>query len=118
MIFQNCLAIQPSNPAFTASCGLTALMGSSKNGLLAASSISPVNKVSALVTSSQRLVLSVYNSDRQLLTESVLPVANLAHSDSTLPPNTLLYVAANRIKGVTFCAFDGQFSLDEFCFYF
>ncbi|BAZ27806.1 hypothetical protein NIES4074_02340 [Cylindrospermum sp. NIES-4074] len=118
VIFQNSLAIQPSNPAFAAPSGVTVLMGSPKNGLLEASFMRPVNKVSALVTSSQRLVLSAYDSDRQLLTESVLPVANLADSDSTLPPNTLLYVAANNIKSVTFCAFDGQFILDEFRFYF
>ena len=74
--------------------------------------------MSAFVTSSQRLLLSAYNRDRQLLTQTVLPGANLANSDSAVPPNTLLSVTANDIHSVTFCAFDGQFTIDNFCFCF
>ncbi|MBD2384927.1 hypothetical protein [Cylindrospermum sp. FACHB-282] len=118
VIFANSLAIQASNPAFPCHSGLTVLMGSPKNGFLEATFLSPVNKVSALVTSSQQLVLSAYDRDRQLLSQSALPAANLANSNSTLPPNILLSVAANDIKSVTFCAFDGQFTLDDFRFCF
>ncbi|AFY33223.1 hypothetical protein [Calothrix sp. PCC 7507] len=118
VIFENSLAIQPSNPAFPAHSGLTVLMGSPKSGLLEASFLHPVNWVSAFVTSSQRLVLSAYDRDRQLLAQTVLPSANLANSDSAMPPNTLLSVAANDIYSVTFCAFDGQFTLDKFRFCF
>ncbi|MBW4560426.1 MAG: hypothetical protein KME32_04565 [Mojavia pulchra JT2-VF2] len=118
VIFHNSLAIQPSNPAFPAYSGLTVLMGSPKSGMLEATFLHPVNWVSAFVTSSQRLVLSAYNCDRQLLTQAVLPGANLANSDSAVPPNTLLSVAANNIHSVTFCAFDGQFTLDNFRFCF
>jgi hypothetical protein len=116
VVFQNSLAIQPSNPAFPTYSGLTVLMGAPKSGLLEATFLEPVNWVGVLVTSSQRLVMSAYDCDRQLLAQSVLPSANLANSDSAMPPNTLLSVAANDIHSVTFCAFDGQFTLDNFRF--
>jgi hypothetical protein len=114
--FQNSLAIQPSNPAFPTNSGLTVLMGAPKSGFLEATFLRPVNQVSACVTSSQRLVLSAYDRDRQLLAQSILPSANLANSDSALPPNTLLSVTVENIHSVTFCAFDGQFTLSEFRF--
>ncbi|MDZ8104270.1 MAG: hypothetical protein RM338_01405 [Nostoc sp. DedQUE12a] len=116
VIFQNSLAIQPSNPAFPSYSGLTVLMGAPKSGFLEASFLYPVNSVSAFVTSSQRLVLSAYDRDRQLLGQTVLPGANLANSDSAISPNTLLSITANNIYTVTFCAFDGQFVLDNFRF--
>lgn len=116
VIFQNSLAIQPSNPAFPTKLGSTVLMGSPKNGFLEATFSRPVNWVSACVTSSQRLVLSAYDRDRQLLCQSILPSANLANTDSSLSPNILLSVAAKNIHSVTFSAFDGQFTIDEFRF--
>ncbi|MBE9005731.1 hypothetical protein IQ259_11905 [Fortiea sp. LEGE XX443] len=116
VIFQNSIAIQPSNPAFPTHSGQIVLMGSPKSGFLEASFIHPVNYVSAYVTSSQRLVMSAYDRDRQLLRQTVLSGANLANSDSVVPPNTLLSVSAKNIHSVTFCAFDGQFTLDDFRF--
>lgn len=116
VIFNNCIAIQPSNPAFPTHSGLVVLMGAPKNGYLEATFLRPVHFVSAFVTSSQRLVLSAYDRDRQLLTQTVLPGANLANSDSAVPPNTLLSVSANDIHRITFCAFDGQFTIDDFSF--
>lgn len=116
VIFQNSIAIQPSNPAFPAYSGLTVLMGAPKSGFLEATFLHPVNSVSAFVTSSQRLVLSAYDRDRQLIAQTVLPSANLANSDSAISPNTLLSITANNIYSVTFCAFDGQFTLDNFRF--
>lgn len=116
VIFRNSIAIQPSNPAFPTHSGLTVLMGSPKSGFLEASFLRPVNYVSTSVTSSQRLVMSAYDRDRQLLGQNILPGANLANSDSAVPPNFLLSVTANNIHSVTFCAFDGQFTLNDFRF--
>ncbi len=82
VIFHNSLAIQPSNPAFPTYSGLTVLMGAPKSGFLEATFLRPVNSVSAFVTSSQRLVLSAYDRDRQLLAQTALPGSNLANSDS------------------------------------
>ncbi|MDZ7960604.1 MAG: hypothetical protein RMY34_22440 [Aulosira sp. DedQUE10] len=114
--FHNCLAIQPSNPAFPTHSGLTVLMGSPQSELLEVTFLSPVNSVSALVTSSQRLILSAYDRDRKLLAQTVLPGANLANTDSAITPNALLSVAANDIHSVTFSAFNGLFTLDNFRF--
>ncbi|MDJ0619615.1 MAG: hypothetical protein QNJ63_23215 [Calothrix sp. MO_192.B10] len=116
VIFSNCIAIQPSNPAFPIKSGTLVLMGSPNSGLLEATFVRPVRGVKALITSSQRLVLSAYNSDRQLLTQSILPAANLANSDSPVPPNALLCVQADNIHSITLCAFDGQFTVEEFSF--
>nr|WP_100897868.1 hypothetical protein [Nostoc flagelliforme] len=116
VIFHNSIAIQPSNPAFPAYSGLTVLMGAPKSGFLEATFLHPVNSVSAFVTSSQRLVLSAYDRDQQLIAQTTLPSANLANSDSAISPNTLLSITANNIYSVTFCAFDGQFTLDNFRF--
>ncbi|MCP6761162.1 MAG: hypothetical protein NHB32_21025 [Fischerella sp. CENA71] len=116
VVFDNCIAIQPSNPAFATNSGSMVLMGAPKSGYLEATFLQPVQLVSALVTSSQRLALSAYNCDRQLLTQTILPGANLANSDSALPPNTRLSVKADEIYSITFCAFDGQFTIDGFSF--
>ncbi|WP_234300759.1 hypothetical protein [Sphaerospermopsis aphanizomenoides] len=118
IIFHNCLAIQPSNPAFPRHSGINLLMGSPKSGLLEVTFVRPVNWVSALVTSSQRLVIYAYDEEDKLLNESVLPTANIVNSGSDIPPNTMLSVSANYIKKVCFCAFDGHFTLDEFKFCF
>ncbi|MDZ8134908.1 MAG: hypothetical protein RM049_06350 [Nostoc sp. DedQUE04] len=116
VIFHNTLAIQPSNPAFPTYSGLIVLMGAPKSGFLEATFLRPVNSVSAFVTSSQRLVLSAYDRDRQLLAQTALPGSNLANSDSAISPNTLLSINVNNIHSVTFCTFDGQFTLDNFRF--
>ncbi len=116
VIFDNCIAIEPSNPAFPPHSGAIVLMSSSKSGLLEATFVNPVNSVSAFVTSSQRLVLSAYDGDRQLLNQAILPSGNLANSDSILVANTLLSVSADNIHSIRFHAFDGQFTIDDLSF--
>ena len=116
VIFNNCIAIEPSNPAFPTHSGAIVLMGSPHSGLLEATFVNPVNSVSAFVTSSQRLVLSAYDRSRQLLNQTILPSGNLANSDSILAANTLLSVSADNIHSVRFYAFDGQFTIDDLSF--
>ncbi|KAF3890948.1 hypothetical protein DA73_0400012950 [Tolypothrix bouteillei VB521301] len=116
VIFNNCIAIQPSNPAFPTHSGLVVLMGSPKSGFLEATFLHPVHFVSTFVTSSQRLVMSAYDRENQLLAQTILPGANLANSDEATFPNTLLSVSVTDIHRVTFSAFDGQFTLDDFSF--
>lgn len=115
VIFNNCIAIQPSNPAFPTDNAIV-LMGAPKGGFLEVAFTRPVNKVKALITSSQRLLLSAYNRERKIVAQAVLPVGNLANSDSTLLPNALMSVKASQIYSITFCAFDGQFTVDNFSF--
>ena len=114
--FNNCIAIRPSNPAFPAHSGRTVLMGAPKSGWLEALFHQPVKSVSAFVTTSQKLVLAAYNQDNQLLKEVEISEPNLAGSDSSISPNILLTVTAADIYRVTYCAFDGQFILDDFKF--
>lgn len=114
--FNNCIAIRPSNPAFPPHSGNTVLMGAPKSGWLEAVFHHPVKSVSAFVTTSQKLVLTAYNQDNQLLTEAEISEPNLAGSDSSIEPNIILSVAAADIYRVTYCAFDGQFILDDFNF--
>lgn len=116
IIFDNCIAIEPSNPAFPAHSGTIVLMSSPHSGLLEATFVNPVNSVRAFVTSSQRLVLSAYDRDRQLLNQVILPSGNLANSDSSLAANTLLSVSANNIHSVRFHAFNAQFTIDDLSF--
>lgn len=118
VIFNNCIAIQPSNPAFPTDYGAVVLMGAPKGGFLEIAFARPVNMVKALVTSSQRLLMSAYNRERKIVAQAVLPVGNLANSDSTLLPNHLMSVKASQICSITFCAFDGQFTVDNFSFCF
>jgi hypothetical protein len=116
--FENCIAIQPSNPAFPTRFSSVVLMAAPKNGIMEASFTRPVCEFSAFVTSSQQLVLSAYGRDRKLLDQTTLPSANLNNSESTNLPNTKLTVKAKDIQYITFRAFDGQFIIDDlsFCF--
>lgn len=118
VLFHNCIAIHPSNPAFPAHSGATVLMGAPKTGWLEASFVQPTCFVKAFVTTSQRLVLSAYDRENQRLTQVDIPGQNLAGSDSEIPPNISLSLKAPNIHRVTFCAFDGQFTVDDFSFQF
>jgi hypothetical protein len=118
IIFSNCIAIQPSNPAFPTNDGSIVLMGAPKSGFLEAAFVHPVNIAKVMITSSQRLIMSAYNRDRQLLVQNILPGANLANTDSVVPPNTSLSVIARDIYSITLCAFDGQFTINGFSFCF
>lgn len=116
--FRNCIAIRPSNPAFPAHSGTTVLMAAPKNGWLEAIFPDSVSLVKAFVTSSQRLVLSAYNRDNQLLAQVEIAEPNLAGTDSPNPPNKELLIIAPNIYRVNFCAFDGQFTVDDLSFEF
>lgn len=116
--FNNAIAILPSNPAFPANSGLIVLMGSPKNGFLEATFSLSVHFVSAVVTSSQQLTLIAYDQYGQILSQSMLPAANIAAPYATIPPNQLLSVEAQDIRSVCFLAADGQFVIDDFRFCF
>jgi hypothetical protein len=116
VIFNNCIAIHPSNPAFPAHSSSIVLMAAPKSGFLEATFVHPVNFVSALVTSSERLILSAYDRDCLLLAQTQLPEANLANSNSPLEPNTSLSISAKDIRSISFYAFDGQFTISDFSF--
>ena len=115
VIFKNCMAIQPSNPAFPPRFGTTVLMGAPKGGFLEATFLRPVRSVHSFITSSQQTILTAYDDKCQLL-QTELPGHNLAGSNSQLAANAPLSLRAANIHRITFCAFDGQFTIDDFSF--
>ncbi|BAZ04558.1 hypothetical protein [Calothrix sp. NIES-3974] len=116
VIFENCIAIHPSNPAFPTASGNIVLLAAPNCGLIQVNFLQPVKIVKAFVTSSQRLEMSAYNRDRQLVDRSILVGANLANSNSSVPPNMLVQVQAAEIHAVTFSVLNGQFTVDDFSF--
>lgn len=113
IIFHNCIAIHPSNPAFPARSGATVLMGSPKAGWLEATFVHPVCFVKVYVTTSQRMVMTAYDKDNQQLTQVEVTEPNLDGSGSKIAPNTPLSIAIPNIHRITFSAFDGQFTIDD-----
>ena len=76
------------------------------------------NFVSAVVTSSQQLTMIAYDQYGQIVSQSMLPAANIVSPDATISPNQLLSVEAQNIRSVCFLAADGQFVIDDFRFCF
>ncbi len=116
--FGNAIALHPSNPAFPCRSGMTVLMGAPKNGWLEVTFTYPITWISAFVTSSRRTVLSAYDRDDKPIAHAEIPGPNLAGSDSPIPPNAELTLKTNNIYRLTFYAFDGQLTIDDFSFIF
>ena len=116
VIFDNAIALCPSNPAFPPRSGRNVLMGSPKNGLIEAKFLYPMSVISGFVTSSRRTVLSAYDANDQVIAEVELAEANLANSHSSLPPNVELFLAAPNIHRIVFYAFGGHLTLDDISF--
>ena len=121
----NCVAIQPSNPAYPPHSGTTVLMGAPRNGLLEISFERPVKSVNCYVTSSQRTVLCAFDREDNQIARVEIPSPNLAGSNSMVPPNAQLSVrspsekqATPNIYRVSFFAFDGQLTVDDLSFSF
>lgn len=116
VIFRNCMAIRPSNPAFPTSSGNIVLLGAPGGGFMEVSFLQPVKVVRAFVTSSQRLEMCAFDRDRNLVATTILVASNLANSNSSVPPNMPIQVKATEITTVTFSVFNGQFTVDDFSF--
>lgn len=116
VIFNNAIALIPSNPAFPSRSGQTVLMGCPKSGWLEARFESPVEFVAGFVTASCSTIMAAYDGENRPLAQAKTVGSNLAGSESELPPNTELSLKAQNIRRVTFQAFDGQLTLGEFCF--
>jgi hypothetical protein len=120
VIFSNAMAINPSNPAFPPHSGKMVLVGSPKSGFLEATFTQPVRFVSAFVTSSRRAVLAAYDQEGRSIAHAEIPEANLAGSESQIPPNLPLNVRVNipNIHRINFFTFDGHLCIDDFSFSF
>jgi len=116
--FRNAIALHPSNPAFPPHSGNTVLMAAPKSGFLEILCQQPVRFFNCYVTSSQRTILSAYDSQDKILARTEMPGPNLAGSDSQIPPNAPLMLRASNISRITFYAFDGQLIVDDLSFGF
>ena len=116
VVFTNAIAITPSNPAYPAYSGSIVLMGSHKSGYLEAIFLQPAHFVSGFVTSSRRMVMTAFDAENREVSQTQTPEPNLAGSGASTQPNLFLQLTGKNIHRVTFHAFDGQFTLDDFCF--
>lgn len=116
VVFQNAIALEPSNPAYFSPTSKILLLGNPKQGWLEATFKMPVSAVQCQITSSQRTIMSVHNNQDLLLGRTELEEANLTGSVSTLNANQVLTLNFSEITKVTFYAFDGQITLSEFGF--
>jgi len=116
VIFENAIALQPSNPAFPPRSGKNVLMGAPKNGLIEARFLHPMSAVGGFVTSSRRTVLSAYDYHNQLIAEVELAAANLANSHARISANAELSLTASNIHRVVFYAFGGHLTVDDISF--
>lgn len=114
--FANAIALSPSNPAYPSPTGRMVIMGCPKAGWLEASFDAPVKFVSSCVTSSRPTVMAAFDSNNQPVAQTEMRTANLAGSNSELPPNVELRLNGDNIRRVTFYSFDGQLTVGEFSF--
>lgn len=116
VVFNNAIAVHPSNPAYPVRGGKMVLMGAPKTGWLEAKFAKPVQFVSSFVTSSRRTVLSAFDANNKEIAQTSSPGANLAGSDSKTPPNLQLSIKGNAIHRITLHAFDGNLTVSDFSF--
>ncbi|NJO43319.1 MAG: hypothetical protein HC865_22700 [Cyanobacteria bacterium RU_5_0] len=116
--FSNAIALRPSNPAYPAYSGVMVLMGAPKSGCMEVTFLHPVRFVSGFVTASRRTVLTAFDRNNRAIVQTESSGANLANSDSHHSPNVRLSLNMPNIYRLTFNVFDGQLTLDDFCFGF
>lgn len=116
VIFDNAIALSPSNPAFPTHKSRIVLMGAPKSGSLEVTFTQPVSFITSLVTSSRRTVLSAYDNQGTRLAQTDMVEPNLAGSSSQLHPNAPLSLSVPNIHRAVFYAFDGHLTVAEFGF--
>lgn len=117
VVFQNAIALEPSNPAYFSPISKILLLGNPKQGWLEATFSTPVSAIECRITSSQRTIMSVHDAQDLLLGRTELEEANLTGSSSNFKANQSLILKFSEIAKVTFYAFDGQITLSEFSFH-
>ena len=116
--FNNAIALIPSNPSFVLAPDSVVIMGAPKSGLIELNFKYPVSLVSGSVTSSRRTVLSAFDKEGNLITQSEIPAANLVGSNYAPISDTHLTVTAPQIYQASFYAFDGQLVINNLSFGF
>lgn len=113
--FANAIAIRPSNPAYLPHSGEKVMLGAPENGWIEATFARPVQYVSSFLTSSRRIVMRAFNHQNQLIAQTESLSANASEmADSA---NVQLSLKASNIHRITFEAWNGHLTLDDFCFF-
>ena len=110
--FHNAVAIHPSNPAYPAHSGVMLLLGAPKSGWLEATFTRPAQSVSSFVISSRRTVIRAFNWQNDLVAEAEAE-ANIGQGSTHLH----LTSTVSNIHRVTLESFNGQLTVDDFCFF-
>jgi hypothetical protein len=110
--FHNAIAIHPSNPAYPVHSGVMLLLAAPRTGWLEATFVRPVQTVSSFVSSSRRtVVMRAFNRQNHLVAEAATE-ANIGQGSTNLH----LTSTAQTIHRVTLESFNGQLTVDDFCF--
>ena len=116
VLFENAIAITPSNPAFPVRSGKRVLIGAPSAGWLSATFNQPVAWVGAYITGSKSVLISAFDATDRLLAQAELPSANMANGRNNLPPNHPMLLQADGIASVRVDCAGGQFTLDDFSY--
>jgi hypothetical protein len=113
VIFNNAIALEPSNHAYRPQQGTMILMSAPQNGWIEVNFTQPVRFFSCYVTSQGRTTLSAYDTQNQIITSVETLGANLAHHETTISPNTFLSVTVANISRITLDCLEGLLTISE-----
>lgn len=116
VVFENAVALSPSNPAYPLRSGSLLVMDAPRSGLIEVKFLQPVQWVSVFVTSSRALSVFARDGQGHTIVRSGLTCANLADRDSAIPANQQLILTAPAMASLSFFAFDGCVAIGEFAF--
>jgi hypothetical protein len=118
VIFDNAIALRPSNPAYPPYSGVMVVMGAPQDGWVEATFLRPVQFVSGFVTSSRRTVLTAFDGSDQPIAQAESPGANLYQAGEERSANVKLSLTVPNIHRAVFHTLNGHLTLDDFCFGF
>ncbi len=114
IIFNNAIALKPSNPLFPT--GQTVLMGAPQSGMIEATFAQPIRFVSALLTGSRRTVMTAFNEKNTIIAKAEIPRATLAKPGSSGLPHQPTTLCAQAIHRISIRSIGGQFTMNDVAF--
>jgi hypothetical protein len=117
VIFQNTIALHPSNPSFCQTPGQIVLMGAPKSGMLEARFTRPAKFVSITLTGSRRTVMTGFDVNGAIAGKAETTTGNLANSGSPYPHDLPLELhCQDGIQRIRIRSIGGQFTLSGVTF--
>lgn len=118
VLFNNAVAICPSNPAYPPRSGMMVMLGAPQNGWLEATFLQPVQYVGGFITSSRCTVMRAFDSQNELVAETETASLNQfdRYDQLSTMANLRLSLNASNICRITLHSFNGHLTVDDFCF--